>query len=136
MTDLLGGQIQVIFASSPAVLQHIQGGKLVALAVTGPKRITTLAGVPPIAESGLPGYDVQTWHAILFPRGVPAEIISRWNREINRSITKPDFGQRFASEGLEAAPGTPNDFAHILKRDIGRWRQVVERAKIAASDTK
>jgi len=130
MTDLLGGQIQVIFGTSVSVSGHIKGGKLVPLAVTGPKRMTTLPELPTVAESGLPNYEVQTWYGIWFPRGTPREIITRWNKEINSMVSEPRLAQRFAQEGLEPAPGSPDDFVKVLNRDVERWKRVVERAAV------
>jgi tripartite-type tricarboxylate transporter receptor subunit TctC len=130
MTDLLGGQIQVIFGTSVSVAGHIKGGKLVPLAVTGPRRMATLPELPTVAESGLPDYEVQTWYGILFPRGVAPEILARWNRDINAMVSEPRLAQRFAQEGLEPAPGSPADFTKVLGRDIDRWKRVVERAAV------
>ena len=130
MTDLLGGQIQVIFGTSVSVSGHIKGGKLVPLAVTGPKRMATLPELPTVAESGLPDYEVQTWYGVWFPRGVAREILTRWNKEINAMIAETRLAQRFAQEGLDPAPGSPADFTKVLNRDIDRWKRVIERAAI------
>ena len=130
MTDLLGGQIQMIIGTSVSVSAHIKGGKLVPLAVTGQKRMATLPELPTVAEAGLPGYEVQTWYGVWFPRGIPLEILSRWNREINTMVGEARLAQRFAQEGLEAAPGSPADFSKVLSRDIDRWKQVVVRAGV------
>ena len=130
MTDLLGGQIQLIVGTSVSVSGQIKGGKLVAVAVTGPRRMATLPELPTVIESGLPGYDVQTWYGIWFPRGVSQEILGRWNRDINAMVSEPRLAQRFAQEGLDPAPGSPADFTRILSSDIERWKRVVERAAV------
>ncbi len=130
MTDLLGGQIQMIIGTSVSVSAHIKGGKIVPLAVTGPKRMATLPELPTVAEAGLPGYEVQTWYGVWFPRVIPREILLRWNKEINAMVGEPRLAQRFAQEGLEPAPGTPADFGKVLSRDIDRWKQVVVRAGV------
>jgi len=132
MVDLLGGQIQVIVGTSVSVSGHIKGGKIVPLAVTGPRRMATLPEVPTVAESGLPGYEVRTWFGIWLPRGTPQEILARWNKEINAMTNEPALMQRFAQEGLEPAPGTPEDFSNVIRRDVERWKRVVERASVKA----
>jgi tripartite-type tricarboxylate transporter receptor subunit TctC len=130
MTDLLGGQIKIIFGTSVSVSGHIKGGKLVPIAVTGSKRMATLPELPTVAESGLPDYEVETWYGIWFPRGVAREILTRWNREINAMVREAGLVQRFAQEGLEPAPGSPADFNRVLSRDIERWKRVVARAPV------
>jgi tripartite-type tricarboxylate transporter receptor subunit TctC len=130
LTDLLGGQIHLIFLTSPVVGPHVQTGRLRALAVSGRERTATLPAVPTVAEAGLRGYEVMTWYAVWGPRGLPAGIVSRWNGEINRVIQIPDVMERFASDGLKPAPGSPQDFATMLKRDVERWRTVVQKTNV------
>lgn len=130
MADLLGGQIQVIVGTSVSVSGHIKGGKIVPLAVTGLKRMATLPELPTVAESGVPGYEVRTWFGIWLPGGTPREILTRWNKEINVMANEPALVQRFAQEGLEPAPGSPEDFAKVIQRDVERWKRVVERASV------
>lgn len=132
LTDLLGGQIQMLLGSSVAVMPHIKGGKLRALAVTERKRMAALPDLPTVAESGIPGYDVTLWHGVLGPKGLPKQLVTRWNKEINRIIQTQEMKDRFANEGLEPAPGTPENFAEVLKRDVERWKQVVREANVKA----
>jgi tripartite-type tricarboxylate transporter receptor subunit TctC len=130
VTDLLGGQIQVMFAASAPVMPHVRSGKLRALAVTGPKRVSAAPDLPTVIEAGVPGYDVTLWYALLAPKGLSKEIVSRWNTEVNRIIQTQEIKERFASGGLEPAPGTPDEFTAILKRDVERWAKVVKQAGI------
>ncbi len=130
LIDLLGGQVQVMFAASAAVMPHVKSEKLRALAVTSAKRVSALPDLPTVIESGVPGYDTTLWYGLVGPKGLPAPIVARWNQEINRIIQTPEIRERFANGGLEPAPGTPEAFAAILKRDIERWAKVVEQAGI------
>ena len=81
-------------------------------------------------ESGVPGYDATLWYALLAPKGLPKEIVSTWNTEVNRIIQTQEIKDRFASGGLEPAPGTPDEFTAVLKRDVERWAKVVKQANI------
>lgn len=132
LTDLLGGQIQLIFLTSPVVGPHVQSGKLRALAVSGRERIATLPNVPTVAESGLRGYEAMTWFAVWGPKGLPKDVVGRWNSEINRIIQTPEMNDRFAQDGLKATPGTPEAFVAVLRRDVERWRDVVKRTNVKA----
>lgn len=130
LTDLLGGQVQVMFAASAAVMAHVRSAKLRALAVTGAKRVAALPDMPTVIESGVPGYDATLWYALLAPKGLPKEIGALWNTEVNRIIQTQEIRERFASGGLEPAPGTPEQFTAILKRDVERWAKVVKQAGV------
>jgi tripartite-type tricarboxylate transporter receptor subunit TctC len=128
--DLLGGQLHFMIAAGAGVMHHVRANKLRALATTGPKRAVALPDLPTVAESGVPGYDVLLWYGILAPRGFPKELHALWNAEVNRATQLPDVKERLASAGLEPAPGTPEDFARQLKREIERWAVVVKKAGV------
>jgi len=130
--DLLGGQVHVLFGASAAVVPHVRTGKLRALAVTGPERMGALPDLPTVNESGLPGYEVSLWYGVLGPKGLPKDIVARWNSEIKRIVQTQEMKDRFASEGLTPAPGAPGDFAKVLKRDIEKWMKVVKDANVKA----
>lgn len=130
LVDLLGGQIQLLLGTSAAVLPSVKAGRLRALAVTELKRMAALPDVPTVQESGLPGYEVTQWHGVVAPKGLSKEVLGRWNLEINRIIQTQEMKERFASEGLNPAPGAPQDFADLLKGNVLRWKEVVEKAKI------
>jgi tripartite-type tricarboxylate transporter receptor subunit TctC len=91
VTDLLGGQIQVMFAASAPVMPHVRSGRLRALAVTGAKRVAAAPELPTVIEAGVPGYDVTLWYALLGPKNLPREIVTVWNTEVNRIIQLPDI---------------------------------------------
>lgn len=128
--DLLGGQLHFMVAAGAGVMHHVRANKLRALAVTSPKRVSTLPDLPTVIESGVPGYDVTLWYGMLAPKGLPKDIQMRWNAEVNRATQLPDVKERLASAGLEPAPGTPEEFAGQLKREVERWAYVVKKAGI------
>jgi len=132
LTDVLGGQVQILFGSAPATVPHVRTGKLRGLGVTTPKRIAALPDMPTISEAGVPGYEVVLWYGVLGPKGLPKDIVARWNSEIKRIIQTQEMKGRFANEGLTPAPGTPGDFAKVLKRDIEKWMKVVKDANVKA----
>ena len=130
LPDLLGGQVQLMFAASAGIMPHVKSGKLRALATTGPKRMATAPELPTVAESGVPGYDATLWYSMLGPKGIPRPIVMQWNTEVNRILQLPDVKERLAAGGLEPAGGTPEDFAKVLKRDVERWASVVKQAGV------
>jgi tripartite-type tricarboxylate transporter receptor subunit TctC len=97
--------------------------------VTFPKRVSALPDVPTVMESGYK-YQFNNWHGVVAPRGVPQPILERLNAEINKIVKAPDFAKRIASEGLEPAGGTPEEFLALIKREIAEWAEVVREAKL------
>lgn len=130
VTDLLGGQIQLMIAASAPVMPHVKSGRLRALAVTGTKRIASAPDVPTAIEAGVPDYDVASWYAIVGPKGMPGDIVARWNAELQRLTQLPDVKERIASGGMEAVSGAPEEFMAVLKRDVARWAKVTKQAGI------
>jgi len=130
VTDLMGGQIQVMIAATAPVMPHVKSGRLRALAVSGPQRIAGAPDLPTVIEAGVPGYDVTSWYAFVGPKGLSKEIVATWNAEIARITRMPDIRERFAGGGMEAVSGTPEEFAAILERDVDRWAKVVKQAGI------
>jgi tripartite-type tricarboxylate transporter receptor subunit TctC len=129
MADLLGGQIQLMFASSPASLPQIKAGKLRGIAVTSEKRVPAAPDLPAIAEL-VPGYDATLWYAMWAPAGTPKEIVSRLNAALGRILKLPDVIDRLRADGVEPAHGTPDEFAALLAREIARWARVVKAGNI------
>jgi len=130
LTDLLGGQIQVMF--NDTALPHIQSGKLKALAVTGAKRWPQLPDVPTLAELGMPGYETYNWFGILAPAKTPAAIVTRLNRELVAVMQDPAMNAWMGARGAEAVTSTPEEFAAYIKKDLAKWARVVKEAGITA----
>jgi len=126
LADLIGGQVQVSFTSMPSVIGHIKSGKLRAIAVTSRARSDTMPELPTLAESGLPGFDVNPWFGLLAPAATPAAIVGQLNREINELLASTDVRARFASQGAVPLATSPAEFAALLKRDIEKWAKVVK----------
>jgi len=127
--DTVSGQTQMMVAAAAASVPHVKSKRLYPLAVSFPKRVGALPDVPTVMESGYK-YQVNNWHGVVAPRGVPKPIIDRLNAEINKIVKAPDFAARIASEGLEPAGGTPEEFLTLIKREIAEWAEVIKQAKI------
>jgi tripartite-type tricarboxylate transporter receptor subunit TctC len=132
ITDLLGGQIQVLFADVGLVLPHIKAGKLKAIAVTGSRRSAALPDVPTMIEAGLPGYTAGTWYGILAPTGTAAPIVARLNAEVRKAVALPDVQSQFATQGVDPAPSTPEQFAGLIRDDFTKWSKLIKEVKIKA----
>ena len=130
LTDLLGGQIQVMFNDTS--LPHIQSGKLRALAVTGAKRWPQLPEVPTLAELGMPGYETYNWFGVLAPAKTPAGIVATLNRELLAIMQDPAMKAWMESRGAEAVTSSPEEFAAYIKKDLAKWARVVKEVGITA----
>lgn len=127
--DTVSGQTQMMVAAAAASVPHVKSKRLYPLAVSFPKRVNALPDVPTVIESGYK-YQVNNWHGVVAPRGVPKPIIDRLNAEINKIVKAPDFAARIANEGLEPTGGTPEEFLTLIKREIAEWAEVIKQAKI------
>ena len=127
LTDLIGGQVQVAFDPLPASIQHIRAGKLRALAVTTATRSDALPDVPTVGEF-LPGYDASGWYGIGAPKGTPAEIIGKLNKEINAGLADPKIKARLADLGGTLLAGSPADFGKLIADETEKWAKVVQAA--------
>jgi tripartite-type tricarboxylate transporter receptor subunit TctC len=125
ITDLIGGQIQMMMSPFPTALPHVKSGRLRALAVTDDKRSPVIPAIPTVAESGLPGYAAASWFAILAPAGTPRAIVTKANADINRVFAMPDVRAAFASDGSEPAGGTPEDLARSIREGMAKWGKLV-----------
>jgi len=130
MTDLLAGHIQLVFATAPVGLPQAKAGRLRALAVTTSTRVPAEPGLPTVAESGVPGYEVTNWHGLIGPKGLPPQVVERLNGEMTKIIRGKDMEERLQSDGLSAAGGTPEQLYEQIRKEIEQWRQVVLRAGI------
>ena len=126
LTDLLGGQVQMMFDNVPSAISHIRSGKLRALATTGPVRSVTLPELPTMIEAGLPGYESTAWFGLAMPAGTPKEIIVRMNAEGQKAAKAPDFVKRMNDLGYEIVGGTPEQMAAMIQDEIKRWGPIVK----------
>ncbi|HYC37484.1 MAG TPA: tripartite tricarboxylate transporter substrate binding protein [Usitatibacter sp.] len=130
LSDLIGGQVQVMFANMPGTLQHVKAGRLKVLAVTGARRSELLPDVPTIGESGLPGYEATNWYGVFAPAGTPPAIVARLNAEINKAMAAPEFLDHMRLEGAEAIGGSPAQFRSFFRGEMERWAPVVKSAGV------
>lgn len=129
LTDLLGGQVQVLFATAPGTTEYIATGKLRALAVTTASRAELLPELPPVGDF-VPGYETSQWYGLCAPRNTPAEIVDRLNKEINAAIADPGMKARLAAIGGEPLPGSPAEFGRLIAEETDKWAKVVRAAGI------
>jgi tripartite-type tricarboxylate transporter receptor subunit TctC len=129
LSDLLGGQVQVLFAATPGTADYIATGKLRALAVTSAARAEVLPQLPVIADF-VPGYEASQWYGISAPKNTPADIVGKLNREINAAIADPAMKARFAAIGGEPLPGSPAEFGRLIAEETEKWAKVVRAAGI------
>jgi tripartite-type tricarboxylate transporter receptor subunit TctC len=130
LTDLMGGQVQALFANPAAAIAHVRSGKLRALAVTGDKRSTAMPEVPTVAEAALPGFEASTWWGILAPARTSNAIVTKLNDELARALTQPEALNRIAALGADVVGGPPQKLADHLRAEIPKWRRVVRAADI------
>ena len=129
LTDLLGGQVQVLFAATPGTTEYITTGKLRALAVTSASRAEMLPELKTVADF-VPGYEASQWYGIGVPRNTPVEIVDKLNKEINAAIADPAMKARFAAIGGEPLPGSPAEFGKLISEETEKWGSVVRAAGI------
>jgi tripartite-type tricarboxylate transporter receptor subunit TctC len=128
-TDLMGGQIDLVFGTAGGVAKLVEGGKMRALAVTSEKRTEAYQDVPAIAET-IPGYASNVWYGIFAPAGTPPDRIARVNAALRRAAESPQYKARLAGDGLTVAVNTPEEMTHFLRDEQARWRKVVTEGKI------
>lgn len=124
--DLLGGTTQLMFQLMTGIWQHVNTGRVHAIAVLAPKRSSTLPNVPTTAEAGMPGLESSAWFGVLAPHGTPQAIVTRLNAEINKLLNDPAFRKRIVDVGVEPMGGTPQDFARYRDAEIKKWAKVVQ----------
>ena len=130
LTDLIAGQISLVFATSQVGLAQVKAGRLRALAVTTPERIAAEPDLPTVAESGVPGYEVTNWHGLIGPKGLPRAIVERLHGELTKILKLKDMEERLQADGVSPAGGTPEQLFEQIRKEIEQWRQVIARAKI------
>ncbi len=132
LTDLMGGQTQLTFATLPTAIPHVRAGKLKGIAVIGNARSAAAPQLPTIAESGVPGFAVNNWIGLFAPAGTPPEIVRKWNIEVMRIMQLPEVKRRMEVEGERHAPNTPEQFAQFVRGETVKWGKVVKDAGLKA----
>ena len=128
VTDLIGGQVDVMFDNVPNVLQHVKAGKLRALAVSSRERSPFIPDLPTVAEAGVPGFDVSVWFGVVARAGTPESVIAMLNTEINRILKLPEVAELFHKQGVEPLGGTADAFAAFLRDQTAKWAKVVKES--------
>jgi tripartite-type tricarboxylate transporter receptor subunit TctC len=127
-TDVISGAVQLYVSSVPTLIGHIRSGKMRALAVTSAKRVGDLPNVPTVAESGYKGFEAVTWFGILGPAKLPRDMVAKLNVGIDKALKDPELKKQFDAQGADVLGGTPEQFARLIRDDIGRWGTVVKES--------
>ncbi|WP_225613180.1 tripartite tricarboxylate transporter substrate binding protein [Variovorax sp. VRV01] len=129
--DLLGGQVEMRFLSAVLAQPHVNAGRLRALAQTGAQRVAAYAEVPTVAESGYPGFEVNSWVGLLAPAGTPRAVVDRLQAEVRKAVTEPAFQQRLREQGLTGIANTPEQFAAVLRTEQDKWTRLVRDRRLS-----
>ena len=132
LTDLIGGQVQLVIPPYPSVIGHVRGGRLRALGVSGPKRVASAPDIPTIAEAGVPGYEVVNWQGIVLPARTPVAIVQKLNRDLHAAMKIPGMSESLSAQGLDPVTGTPESFGALIKSEAPKYRDLIKRAGIKA----
>jgi tripartite-type tricarboxylate transporter receptor subunit TctC len=125
ITDTMAGHVEMVFSGVPALIPHIQSGRLRAIAIGSLKRFTAVPEVPTFDESGVKGYEATTWFGLMAPVKTPKDIVGRWNTEVGKILASPDLKSRFLNEGLDAMGGTQEEFARFIRVEVEKYARVV-----------
>ena len=134
ITDLIGGQVQMMMTGVLALLPHVKSGKLRAISITSIKRSVALPELPTVAESGVAGFDVQVWFGVFLPAGAPRNIVNAINERIRKMLDVPELRRRLIEQGADPASSTPEEFAALVKADLAKWIKVVKATGLAAAE--
>ena len=131
--DLIAGNVSVFFSSIPVMLQHVKAGRLRALGVGGAKRSPAAPDIPTVAESGVPGFEYETWYGLFVPSRTPRAIVARLNDAVVKSLHSAQLEQQLRSQGADPRPSTPEEVAAFMKVERARWEKVVKTTGLAKS---
>ncbi|HEY2968540.1 MAG TPA: tripartite tricarboxylate transporter substrate binding protein [Casimicrobiaceae bacterium] len=132
LNDLLVGRVQFMFATIPSVIQHIQAGKLLPIAMSSAKRSRSLPDVPTVIENGLPGFEAGSWFGYFAPKGTPEPIIAQLNRTVNEILAMPSIEKQLVREGADPVGGTPAEFGQFVQREYEKWKLIVRESGATA----
>jgi tripartite-type tricarboxylate transporter receptor subunit TctC len=132
LNDLLAGRLQFMFATIPSVIQHIQSGKLLPIAMSSAKRSRSLPEVPTVIESGLPGFEAGAWFGFFAPRGTPEPVIAQLNRTVNEILAMSSIEKQMIGQGADPVGGTPAEFGQFVQREYEKWKLVVRESGATA----
>jgi tripartite-type tricarboxylate transporter receptor subunit TctC len=132
ITDLMGGQIQVVFADVGLVRSQVASGKLKGLAITSLQRASDLPNLPTVAESGLPGFEAGTWYGVFAPAGTPSEVVDRLASELSRVLSSEAVRLDFTQKGMLAAPTSPQEFSRMVRSEFEKWGKLIRDAQVKA----
>jgi tripartite-type tricarboxylate transporter receptor subunit TctC len=130
VTDLLGGQVSLMFNSMPSVLPHVRVKRLRGIAVSSGKRSAAAPDLPTVAEAGLPGFEYVTWYGVYAPAATPKDVIAKLNAEIVRGLQDKTIAEKLLREGAEPAPGTPDALAKFMRAEYEQWKKTIAKAKL------
>jgi tripartite-type tricarboxylate transporter receptor subunit TctC len=133
MTEVMGGQLPLTIEAVTAARPHIAAGTLKAIAVTSKKETELLPGVKPVADQGLPGFEIIAWNALYAPKGTPKEIIQKLNIEINKILAEPESRQKLKDLGFDVGGGSPEVLAEFGRSERGKWGPLIKNAGIKAN---
>jgi tripartite-type tricarboxylate transporter receptor subunit TctC len=128
LTELMAGQLDVIFDNQSSIAPFVSSGRVRALAVTGPTRSTVFPDLPTMAQAGVPGYEITTWTAMIAPAGLPSALVKRLNAEMHRACTAPKVQAALATQGAVCATGSPQQFAQFVKKERVKWGDIVRKS--------
>jgi tripartite-type tricarboxylate transporter receptor subunit TctC len=132
VSDLIGGQIDIMFDNMPSAIQHVRAGKLRPLAVTTAKRSPELPDVPTIAEAGVPGYEATSWFGLFAPAGTPAPVVAKLNGALVKVLADPEVKKKLAEQGAEPYSEKPEQFAEFIRKESAKWSKVVKDSGASA----
>jgi tripartite-type tricarboxylate transporter receptor subunit TctC len=133
VSDVISGQVQLVFTGAPALIGHIRNGQLRALAVSSPRRLDILPQVPTVAEAaGLKGFEADQWYGLVAPAGTPRDIVLKLNKHVNDALASEALKARLNTEGAIATAATPEEFGKLIATEIERWRPVITSGRVKA----
>jgi tripartite-type tricarboxylate transporter receptor subunit TctC len=130
LTDVVAGQVQLVFPDPAVALPHVRGGRVNALGVTGTKRVPSANHIPTITEAGVPGYEVPVWYGFLAPRGTPRAIVDKLHQGVAKAMASSDLSERYLAEGGDATVRGPEEFANIIREQLPKWAKVVRESGV------